>query len=86
MHVIQDVTECEAFFAEKKSLSFKVAGFDCEWTNGRHVSLLQLAFPNKECVLVRLSHINHIPRSLTEFLIDARCEISLCVCLVCFVY
>lgn len=36
------------------------------------VALLQLAFPNKDCALVRLCHIRELTPSLTKLLSDRR--------------
>lgn len=57
-------------------MSFKVAGLDCEWVNQNSVALLQLAFPNKVCVLVRLNKVRHITPSLAAFLKDQRFSVS----------
>ena len=61
-------------------MSIKMAGLDCEWVVRRPVALLQLAFPNKECALLRLSHIGHIPPTLADFLEDHRYCIHWFVC------
>ena len=58
-------------------------GMDCEWNSnsgGRKekspsslpVALLQLAFPNRQCLLVRLSKIGSVPPKLAQLLADKR--------------
>ena len=70
--VIRSAKECDQFFTEKRSQPVSVVGMDCEYVSHKPTSLLQLAFPDKECVLVCLNKIKHIPESLALFLTDQR--------------
>jgi hypothetical protein len=73
--IIEDETMCEDFFQrimdDKRLIQF--IGFDCEWVNGGNVALIQLAFINKQCALVRLSKIGKITDSLAKLLTDKNC-------------
>ena len=72
-HVIETTKTCDRFFAVRRSRPYSVVGLDC-WTanNNQVVGLLQLAFPDKECALVCLNKLGHIPGSLGSFLKDKR--------------
>lgn len=78
--VLDEEAQCEAFFKDKMTQQVHFVGLDCEWvssqipsTNGYHpVALLQLAFLDKECVLVRLSKIGKITDSLVQLLTNKR--------------
>ena len=79
VHVLEAADQCEKFFAKRRTLSISVAGLDCEWVGRRPVALLQLAFPNKECVLVRLNKIGCITPSLSAILNDQRSVMHRCM-------
>ena len=70
--VIETTKKCNRFFAARRSRPVSVVGLDCESVNDKPIALLQLAFPDKECALVRLNKIHHIPNSLALFLKDQR--------------
>ena len=65
---------CEEFLQEKVPRPLKIVGLDCEWTSEGEfpVALLQLAFPNRECLLLRLCKTSEIPPALIEILEDRR--------------
>ena len=66
---------CDDFFLQEKvPRPLKIVGLDCEWTSEGEfpVALLQLAFPNRECLLVRLCKISQIPPVLVEIMEDKR--------------
>ena len=83
--VIDTAEQCETYFKEKRLQDTTFIGFDCEWVSNNQrnnvdqtpnpyypVALLQLAFPNKECALVRLSKIGRLTESLLKILTDKR--------------
>ena len=80
--VIDTAEQCETYFKEKRLQDTTFIGFDCEWVSQTWnnwnkkkpypVALLQLAFPNKECALVRLSKIGRLTESLLKILTDKR--------------
>ncbi|XP_003388132.1 PREDICTED: exonuclease 3'-5' domain-containing protein 2-like isoform X2 [Amphimedon queenslandica] len=76
--VIDTAEQCEAYFKRLQDTTTFI-GFDCEWVSDNQrnnessyypVALLQLAFPNKECALVRLSKIGRLTESLQKILTD----------------
>lgn len=75
--VVEDAQTCEEYLATRLPNPLKVIGLDCEWRAQQlggsvPVALLQLAFPNRECVLVRLSKIRELTPKLAEILKDRR--------------
>ena len=75
--VVEDAQACEEYLATRLPNPLRVVGLDCEWkptTVGRTVAvaLLQLAFPNGECVLVRLCKTGEVTPRLAEILRDRR--------------
>ena len=78
VRVISNARQCNEFFQELPS-PLKVIGLDCEWgTFGRSkknksaVALLQLAFTNKTCALLRLSKFTNVTPVLLDILTDER--------------
>ena len=54
-----------------------IVGLDCEWVNregvdSAPVALLQLAFPNRQCLLIRMFKMTSLGPRLTELLCDKR--------------
>ena len=89
--VIDTAEQCETYFKRLQDTTTFV-GFDCEWVSDNQrnslnsyypVALLQLAFPNKECALVRLSKIGRLTESLQKILTDKRYVIKLCTTCTC---
>ena len=81
VHVFEDDYECEDYFSCKIEESYHFLGLDCEWVSYPRqdketpvcaVALLQLAFPNKECALIRLCKIRKVTPSLAKILQDRR--------------
>ena len=84
--VINDEYQCEEYFAQQVQMSHRCIGLDCEWISSNRkqpdsnngtvqhslVALLQIAFPNKDCSLVRLCNVGKITPSLAELLQDRR--------------
>lgn len=75
--VIDSGGACEEILQSKTPQSLHVIGLDCEWVNkergGRSpVALLQLAFLDGHCLLVRLCKTNEIPSTLLDILQDNR--------------
>lgn len=75
--VVEDAQTCEEYLATRVPNPLSVVGLDCEWkptAEGRTVTvaLLQLAFPNGECMLVRLSKTREVTPRLAEILRDKR--------------
>ena len=75
--VIEDEETCEMYLQEHYYQAINFIGMDCEWTNRKGsqchpVALLQLAFTNKACALVRLYKFTSLPPSLVKLLQDRR--------------
>ena len=68
--IIKSAESCDEFFTERMFKPVAVVGMDCEYVGDKPTSLLQLAFPDKRCVLVCLNKIKDIPESLESFLTD----------------
>ena len=78
IYVLDNEKDCEAYFSQKTESKIQFIGIDCEWVNSSEqshhylVALLQLAFPNKECALIRLDKIEKITASLAKLLSNRR--------------
>ena len=77
IEVVETAEACEEYLSTKIPSPLSFVGLDCEWCNeqrgsGIPVALLQLAFPNKECLLVRLCKMGDLTPTLTEILEDKR--------------
>ena len=72
--VLNTASSCEQHLACCLATPPRVIGLDCEWGGARDlpVALLQLAFPNNECVLVHLSEVGSVVPKLAEILSDRR--------------
>lgn len=81
--VVDTADECEAYLVNRGLCQPLVLGLDCEWCNRPRrsdvdslqdipVALLQLAFPNGECLLVRLCKIRKVTPTLERLLTDKR--------------
>ena len=65
--------DCELFLSERIPPSPSIIGLDCEWVNrdgvdSAPVALLQLAFPNGQCLLVRVFRMATLGPRLTDLL------------------
>lgn len=92
LHLIDEERQCEEFCKKKLEEGCQFIGLDCEWVNnGLHntmiqqqdhypVALLQLAFPNKDCALIRLCKIDKVTPSLAEILNNKRLAKSILAC------
>ena len=83
--VLNTAPSCEQYLECCLSTPPKAIGLDCEWGGARGVpvALLQLAFPNKECVLVHLSEVGSVVPKLAEILSDRRSVLGrghMCIC------
>ena len=69
--------ECEVFLAERLPSTPSIVGLDCEWVNRDNVdsapvALLQLAFSNNQCLLVRVFKMRALGLRLTDLLSNRR--------------
>ena len=85
IEVVETAHACDEFLATRVSKTPKIIGLDCEWRSESDipVALLQLAFPNKECLLVQLCKMREIPPKLAEILADKRCGHSRATLVTC---
>ena len=77
--------DCEQFLAEKVPHTPVIIGLDCEWVNREGVSsapvaLLQLSFPNGQCLLARVFKMTTLGPCLTDLLTNKR-SLSFCLSL-----
>nr|XP_022336092.1 exonuclease 3'-5' domain-containing protein 2-like [Crassostrea virginica] len=74
IHLVETSESWENFCLKLKKQNVKVVGLDCEWIykgkSIRPVALLQLATPQGDCGLVRLSKMPVIPESLYKIMQD----------------
>ena len=77
IEVIENEERCEIYLQEQYRWPIKFIGLDCEWANskGRHchpVALLQVAFTNETCALLRLYKFTSLPPNLVQLLENRR--------------
>ncbi len=80
IEVVEADEMCEAYLQDRSPSQPLVVGLDCEWCSGNQrpgspnvpVALLQLAFPDGECLLVRLCKIRKVTPALEKLLTDKR--------------
>ena len=75
--LVDSENDCEHFLSERVPHAPVIIGLDCEWVNRDGVSsapvaLLQLAFPNGQCLLVRVFRMTALGPLLTELLTNRR--------------
>lgn len=77
--VVNTVAECEEYFRSQVASPPTAVGLDCEWGCGVPdrpplfpVALLQLAFPDRKCVLVRLINMRSLTAKLEQLLKNQR--------------
>ena len=54
----------------KEADILRLVGFDVEWYNNGKISLMQLALPNGNCLLLRLNRMKVIPCEIQSILLD----------------
>ena len=75
--VVDTEYDCERFLSEKVPHAPVIIGLDCEWVNregviSAPVALLQLSFPNGQCLLARVFKMTSLGPHLTDLLTDKR--------------
>ena len=77
IEVIDNEESCEMYLQEQCRWPIKFVGLDCEWASSKEehshpVALLQLAFTNKACALLRLYKFTSLPPNLVQLLGNRR--------------
>ena len=75
--LVNNEHECERFLSERVPRAPAIIGLDCEWVNregvnSAPVALLQLSFPNGQCLLARVFRMSSLGPRLTDLLTDKR--------------
>ena len=82
--VVDTLESCEATLHSQTPQSLRVVGLDCEWVSKERggqfpVALLQLAFLDGRCLLVRMCKIQTLPPTLTDILQDNKYYTPTCI-------
>ena len=72
---LDDWKEVSSEFIKEANI-LQLVGFDVEWFNNGKISLMQLALPNGNCLLLRLNRMNDIPYEIQSILVDKNIFIS----------
>ena len=77
IEVVESWGSCEEILLSKTPQSLRIIGLDCEWVAKERgasflVALLQLAFLDGHCLLVRLCKTKAIPSTLLGILQDSK--------------
>lgn len=75
--LVDNEYECERFLSERVPRAPVIIGLDCEWVNregvtSAPVALLQLSFPNGQCLLARVFRMSALGPRLADLLTDKR--------------